>query len=91
MFPIYSSKSEFTYDNLSEIRLDPLWTSLASIVTVALLVVVSLAASGHPPVQADVPSDDTAFVAPIGTDDADGMVFRGTVPVTSPDGSAPGG
>jgi hypothetical protein len=70
MFPIHGSKSEFTYDNLSEIRLDPFWTGLASIITVAFMVVVGLAATGQPPVQADIPSADTAFAVPIGTDDA---------------------
>ena len=74
MFPIYGSNSEFTYDNLGEIRLDPFWTGLASIVTAAFLVVVALAASGNPPVQADVPSDETAFVASVGADDADDVV-----------------
>ena len=74
MFPIYGSKSEFTYDHLSEIRLEPFWTGLASIVTAGFLVVVALAASGQPPVQADVPSADTAFVAPVGTDGADDVV-----------------
>jgi hypothetical protein len=70
MFPIYGSNSEFTYDKLSEIRLDPFWTGLASIVTASLLVVVALAASGQPPAQANVPSEDSAVVAPVPTDDA---------------------
>ena len=71
MFPIYGGgNSGFTYDNLSEVRLDPFWTGLASIVTVVLLVVVTLAAGGPPPVQADVPSAETAFAVPVGTDDA---------------------
>jgi hypothetical protein len=74
MFPINGDNSGFTYDNLSEIRLEPFWTSLASIVTAALLVVVALAASGQPPVQADAPSDDMAFVASVETDGTDGVV-----------------
>ena len=68
MFPIYASNSEFTYDKLSEVRLDPLWTGLATIVTAAFVVVVALAASGQPRVQADIPSDDAAFVATVETD-----------------------
>ena len=74
MFPIYGNNSEFTYDTLSEVRLDPFWTGLASIITVAFMVVVGLAASGQPPVQADAPSDDTAFVASVETDGTDGVV-----------------
>lgn len=68
MFPVYGSNSEFTYDDLSEIRLDLFWTGLASIITVAFMVVVGLAASGQPPVQADAPSDDTAFMVSVETD-----------------------
>lgn len=74
MFPVYGSNSEFTYHNLSEIRLDLFWTGLASIITVAFMVVVGLAASGQPPVQADAPSDDMAFVASVETDGTDGVV-----------------
>ena len=69
MFPIYRENSEFTYDHLSEVRWDPFWTGLASIVTAAFLVVVALAASEQPAVQADVQSADTAFVESVGTDD----------------------
>ena len=74
MFPIHGSNSEFTYDNLSEIRLDPFWTGLASVLAAAFVLVVALAASGQPPVQADIPNTDTAFVVPVGTDDADDVV-----------------
>ena len=74
MFPIHGGNSEFTYDNLSEIRLDPFWTALASIVTAAFVVVVVLAASGQPPVPAEVSSADTAVVAPVGTDGTDDVV-----------------
>ena len=74
MFPVYGSNSEFTYDKLSEVRLDPFWTGLASIVTAAFVVVVALAASGQPTVQADVPSDDTAFVASVETDGPEAVV-----------------
>jgi hypothetical protein len=74
MFPIYGKSSAFTYDNLREVRLDPLWISLASTIAAAFVVVVALTASGQPSVQADVSSADTAFVAPAGTDDADDSV-----------------
>jgi len=68
MVPINGDNSGFTYDNLSEIRWDPFWTSLASVVTAAFLVVVALTVSGQPSVQADVPSADTAFAVSVGTD-----------------------
>jgi hypothetical protein len=75
MFPIFGRNSAFTYDNLREVRLDPLWISLASTVAAAFVVVVALTASGQPSVQADAQaSADTAFVAPVGTDDADDAV-----------------
>jgi hypothetical protein len=74
MFPIYGSNSEFTYDKLSEVRLDPFWTSLASIVTAAFVVVVALAASGQPPVQAEIQSVDAAFVATVESDGPEAVV-----------------
>jgi hypothetical protein len=73
MSSLHGSNSEFTYDNLSEIRLDPFWTSLASIITVAFLIVVTLATSGQPSVQADVPGTDTTFAASVLTDADEGV------------------
>jgi hypothetical protein len=74
MFPLYGSSSGFTYDNLREIRLDPLWTVLASTVTVAFLVLVALTASRQPPVQADDPTATLAYVAPVGAEHADDVI-----------------
>jgi hypothetical protein len=71
MFPIYGRNSAFTYDNLREVRLDPLWISLASTITAAFVVVVALTTSGQSPVQADDPTADMAFVEAVGFDHAD--------------------
>jgi hypothetical protein len=54
--------------------LDPFWTSLATIIAAAFVVVVVLAASGQPPVQANVPGDDMAYLTSVETDGVDGVV-----------------
>ena len=71
MFPIYGKSSAFTYDSLREVRLDPLWISLASTIAAAFVVVVALTSSGQPSVRADDLAADMAFVAPAGPDHTD--------------------
>ncbi len=73
-FELYANEAEmlrrraklvpgFTYDTLSEIRSEPFWAGLAAPVVAGTIAVVALASGGQP-VQAGVPSDELAIVAP---------------------------
>ena len=64
MSPIYpiDSYSEFTYDNLSEIRSEPFWTGVAALLVAGVAAVVTLASDGQP-VQAGVPSEAAIYAS----------------------------